>query len=194
MNKQVELIKTEIEKRLDTLYDELPDGNKAIYVGVTASEANITGKYTALESLLDYINSLQEEPVIEDLEEEIELQIRNLQGVHAIENGQNWWHGTYDDLREFARYFAEHSVYGSQAEDLEKAAEEYDGTMYLSDAFIAGANWQKEQMTKDATKIEVKIDAGGYPYIPQIELYDYSKDIPLAKEGDKVKVIVIKED
>ena len=49
MNKQVELIKAEIEKRLDTLYDELPDGNK---------EANITGKYTALESLLDYINSL----------------------------------------------------------------------------------------------------------------------------------------
>ena len=58
MNKQVELIKAEIEKRLDTLYDELPDGNKVIYVGVTASEANITGKYTALESLLDYINSL----------------------------------------------------------------------------------------------------------------------------------------
>lgn len=40
---------------------------------------------------------------------------------------------------------------------------------------------------------EVKIDAGGYPYIPQIELYDYEKDIPLAKEGEKVKVIVIKE-
>ena len=58
MNKQVELIKAEIEKRLDTLYDELPDGNKVIYVGVTASEANITSKYTALESLLDYINSL----------------------------------------------------------------------------------------------------------------------------------------
>lgn len=63
MNKQVELIKAEIEKRLDTLYNELPDGNKVIDVGVTASEANITGKYTALESLLDYINSLQEEPV-----------------------------------------------------------------------------------------------------------------------------------
>jgi hypothetical protein len=40
----------------------------------------------------------------------------------------------------------------------------------------------------------VKVDAGGYPYIPQIELYDYDKDIPLAKEGEKVKVIVIKED
>ena len=39
---------------------------------------------------------------------------------------------------------------------------------------------------------EVKVDAGGYPYIPQIELYDYEKDIPLAKAGDKVKLIIMK--
>lgn len=55
------------------------------------------------------------------------------------------------------------------------------------------ANWQMEQMMEYAIEREVKIDAGGYPYIPQIELYDYEKDIPLAKEGDKVKVIIMKE-
>lgn len=38
----------------------------------------------------------------------------------------------------------------------------------------------------------VRVDAGGYPYIPQIELYDYEEDIPLAKEGDKVKVVIMK--
>ena len=39
----------------------------------------------------------------------------------------------------------------------------------------------------------VKIDAGGYPYINcDIEFYDYDKDIPLAKEGDIVKVVLIK--
>ena len=38
---------------------------------------------------------------------------------------------------------------------------------------------------------EVRIDAGGYPYIPIIELYDYEKDVPLAKKGDKVKVIIM---
>lgn len=39
----------------------------------------------------------------------------------------------------------------------------------------------------------VKIDAGGYPYINcDIEFYDYDKDIPLAKEGDKIKVIIMK--
>lgn len=52
----------------------------------------------------------------------------------------------------------------------------------------------KQQMMAKAVDATVHIDAGGYPYIPQIELYDYDKDIPLAKKGDKYKVILIKED
>lgn len=56
-----------------------------------------------------------------------------------------------------------------------------------------GANWQKEQLLAKAVDTTVHIDAGNYPYIPQMELYDYDKDIPLAKEGDKYKVILIKE-
>ena len=64
----------------------------------------------------------------------------------------------------------------------------------LTIAVKEGAKWQKEQMMAESIDVEVKMDAGGYPYIPQIELYDYDKDIPLAKEGDKYKVILIKED
>ncbi len=56
------------------------------------------------------------------------------------------------------------------------------------------AAWQKQQMMAKAVDATVHIDAGGYPYIPQVELYDYEKDIPFAKEGDKYKVILIKED
>lgn len=41
--------------------------------------------------------------------------------------------------------------------------------------------------------IEVKEDVGGYPYVPAIELYDYDNDKPLAKRGDKVKIIIIKQ-
>lgn len=53
----------------------------------------------------------------------------------------------------------------------------------------------KQQMMKDAIDTIVKVDAGGYPYIDRtIELYDYDKDIPLAKEGDKYKVVLIKEE
>lgn len=60
--------------------------------------------------------------------------------------------------------------------------------------FKAGAKWKEQQMMKDATDVTVHVDAGGYPYIPQMELYDYDNDVPLAKEGDKYKVILIKED
>jgi len=51
----------------------------------------------------------------------------------------------------------------------------------------------KQQMMAKAIDVEVKVDAGGYPYIPTIELYDYDKDIPLANEGDKYNIVLIKE-
>ena len=88
------------------------------------------------------------------------------------------------------------------SEDLEEAANEYAKDYLFTPKpqrapnihFINGANWQKEQMLTKAVEAVVKVDAGGYPYIPQIELYDYDKDVPLAKEGDKYKVVLIKED
>ena len=58
-------------------------------------------------------------------------------------------------------------------------------------AFKEGAQWQKEKIMKDAIEREVKEDAGGYPYIDATELYDYDNDKPLAKEGDKVNVIIM---
>lgn len=82
-----------------------------------------------------------------------------------------------------------------------------------------GANWQKEQdhdacyqceknydnvfykgeqhaiaqMKEDAIERTVKEDAGGYPYIDETELYDYEKDEPTAKKGDKIKVYIFKD-
>ena len=65
----------------------------------------------------------------------------------------------------------------------------------FDDAIKYGMRLQKEQMMAEAIDVEVKLDAGGYPYIDKtIELYNYDKDIPLAKAGEKVKVLVIKED
>lgn len=103
------------------------------------------------------------------------------------------------------------------SEDLEKAANEWNTKasftpfyMALDDkgnpngvrrdytthaeSFKAGAEWLKAKLMKDAIDVTVHIDSGGYPYIPQLELYDYDKDIPLAKEGDKYKVILIKDE
>ena len=71
---------------------------------------------------------------------------------------------------------------------------ENNRTPTFIDAIEYGMKKQKEQMMAKAIDVEVHVDAGGYSYIPQIELYDYDKDVPLAKEGDNVKVIVIKEE
>ena len=62
-----ELIKAEIERRMDDLYPLLPDATAVLNEAITPDEANLTGKYLALESLLAFINSLPEEPVSEDL-------------------------------------------------------------------------------------------------------------------------------
>ena len=50
-----------------------------------------------------------------------------------------------------------------------------------------------EWVLKDAIECTVHEDAGGYPYIPNIELYDYEKDRPTAKKGDKIKILIIKD-
>ncbi len=146
---------------------------------------------TALEM---YIDSLQEEPVNNGLDLGC--------GVIWKEEPVN------DELEEAAKRYA---TEGDEISGLYIIDEEVE-------AFKAGANWQKEkdkqwiaeehkhifakgrdsmkqQMMKNAIDTIVKVDAGGYPYVDRtIELYDYDKDIPLAKEGDKVKIVVIKED
>lgn len=93
------------------------------------------------------------------------------------------------------------------SEDLEEAAISYAATGEFLDngkemidfqkemSFKAGAKWQITKLMKDATEAIVAVDADGYPYVDKtIELYDYDKDVPLAKYGDKYKVILIKED
>lgn len=92
--------------------------------------------------------------------------------------------------------------------DLEKEYEEYvvddpifgnfitNDTMGMELAkhfFELGLKANQEDNVIGTLEREVKIDAGGYPCIDcYIEFYDYDKDIPLAKEGDKVKVIIMK--
>ena len=49
-----------------------------------------------------------------------------------------------------------------------------------------------EWLLEGAFECTVHEDAGGYPYINQIELYDYDKDRPIAKKGDKIKVLIFR--
>ena len=65
---------------------------------------------------------------------------------------------------------------------------------FLNTLEVKEVNLEKNNVIGTLERV-VKIDAGGYPCIDcYIEFYDYDKDIPLAKEGDKVKIIVVKEE
>ena len=128
---------------------------------------------TALEK---YIDSLQEEPVSEELDEAAKN--------HAVER--------YRATRDMV--LAEKCKW-SFKEGAEWQKKQDQSTIELAEdhAMLAGMEKMKEEMMAKAVEVTVHIDAGNYPYIPQIELYDYDKDVPLAKEGDKYKVVLIKE-
>ena len=134
------------------------------------------GKLEALEEIADFIDSLQEEPVSENFEEAADNAFNKVLNTHEIVN-----------IRSCMEMFK----YGAQWKE-----KEMQSTIELAEdhAMLAGMEKMKEQMMKDAIDVEVHIDAGNYPYIPEIELYDYDKDEPLAKSGDKYKVVLIKED
>ena len=121
-------------------------------------------KISALKEVLSFIDSMQEESVSEELES-----FANNIGVKEEIKIH------IDDL--------ETEIYVGMA--LKEAVKR---------AVKTGAQWMYEKMMKNAFEYKVKVDAGGYPYIPQMELWDYDKDEPLAKEGDRYKVILIKED
>ncbi len=140
---------------------------------------DITNKYRL--NLIRAIEYLQEEPVSDDLEEAaITVADKDMQGRQIMEESN-------ENRQLYSRIFRRGFKDGA------KWQKQQEYTCY-EEAFEDGAKWKYEQMLKDAFECEVKVDAGGYPYIPQMELYDYDKDIPLAKEGDKYKVILIEED
>ena len=76
------------------------------------------------------------------------------------------------------------------SEDLKKFAEEWDESLYRSDAVIAGAKWHKQQIMKEAVEAQYhgNVMFQGQTFV----LWDY-KDLPL-EAGDKVKLIIVNED
>jgi len=125
-----------------------------------------------IEAINMAVKALQEEPVSE----------QNLSNVERTV--KNWKEPVSEELEEASK---NHAVERFRTTRDEFLAEKCKWS------FKAGAQWQKEQIMAKVIDVEVKVDAGGYPYIPTIELYDYDKDIPLANEGDKYNVVLIKE-
>ena len=156
--------------------------------------------YTRLQILRSYIDTLEVKEV--DLEEASKN--------YALNNTP--WDDCKDEIQESFKaganwqkeQFEKNRIAACDRQTGEEAEREQDFVMGIiecehrqptfDDAIKYGMRLQRENMMKDATDVTVHIEAGNYPYIPQLELYDYDKDIPLAKEGDKYKVILIKED
>ena len=93
---ELDTLLVEIEKRLNELYELLPDASKVENCNITISEACNTGKYTALESFRRFIDTLKVEEV--DLEKEIELVKGDYEQVDVE------WNNDFDFI---ARHFFE---------------------------------------------------------------------------------------
>ena len=60
-------------------------------------------------------------------------------------------------------------------------------------AMLAGMVKKEEEMREKALEVTVYLDDNGYPCIPEIVLFDFDKNQPTAKEGDKKKVYIFKD-
>lgn len=165
-------------------------------IGLSEHENGVEqGRMEIINALSLFLDSLQKEPVSEELEEAA--------NAYAITVYNNY----LDNPKAFENIDAD-----TLNEDAFKAGAKWQKQQFEKDytdlcngivsakglavkmAYDKGMADAREQMMVKAIDVEVKVDAGGYPYTPAIELYDYDKDVPLAKEGDKYKVILIKED
>lgn len=80
--------------------------------------------------------------------------------------------------------------FGIKSNDLEEAACEYDNS-HIDDnnfAFKAGAKWQKEKMMEDAVDGEI------YFSLDYQQYRIYTEPLAYFHHGDKVKLIIIKEE
>ena len=192
---QIKLIKNEIERLSDL-----------------SSEGRLTPfDFRIIKS---FIESLEKEQDV-DLEKEIDTAFfksypgtKKLTHKELSQIARNFYelgcrHAAvlYDDIEKERQRRQE----AEQPQGLDGAAEEainkaYPGDAYyyvgrparrlFKEGFKAGAKWMAEQ--GETLEVEVRSDCGGYPYIPAIELYDYDKDAPTAKAGDKVIVQIRK--
>jgi len=144
-------------------------------------------KEEAYNEVLAILDTMQEEPVSEN-----KMTISKEWFEHCKKSWYNegYIDGEYNRDRQF-----ENSVSEDLGEYINELSKQFPEVSFakLSRIAVRVAKWQREQMMAKAIDVEVKVEAGGYPYIPQMELYDYDKDVPLAKEGDRYKVILIKE-
>ena len=208
----IEQIKAEIER----LKGQLIRGACAAQI-----EMETNCKEEAYDEILSFLSTLESEKPMNQkgLGEEIQ---RFLSNATKMDKGE--WKGKYPisemGFGVVARHFyelgcrrtaekADEIEYNRQRaeecvpNDLEEAARRYGFEEYMrrcnggeygtsEDAFIAGAKWDREQMMREAVEGVVCYGSKG-AYIETDFLGEYNTDV-YGNPGDKVRVIIVKED
>ena len=172
----------------------------------TATGDFAEGRRMEQRIILSFLSDLEKsEKPIEGLEEEIrEFVEQEWDGLHD-NDGNPLYTADYLEYiaRHFARWGAGHRGSSEIPNDLEEAADEYAGEpdgfidMTAYRAFIAGAKWQKEKLMKEAIHYVVQddLDSHGASYnIPFIRIGTIALKPKGIGVGDKVRIIIVKED
>ena len=129
------------------------------------------GKMEALEGIVDFIDSLQEEPVSEDLEVEVDRWYNN-------EAPKEFEDVLYDDIEKCAKHFV----------DWQKQQDQSTIELAEDHAMLAGMEKMKEEMIAKVAEGKV-ISYEGISFPVSNEIHKLGLE-----EGDKVKVIILKDE
>ena len=148
MTDKVQKIREEVERRMNCFKNERNTLLKA-----SDNNLSLGARIAMCEEILSFIDSMQEEPVSEDLEKEVN------------------------------KYF--HALYSGWTDEQRK--EDFLVEELCTNVARHFANWQKEQMMNGAIELPLYLD-GDFLTID----YDFTESG--FKVGDKVKLIIIKEE
>lgn len=161
--------------KVQKIREEVERLKKETSIGLSEHENGVEqGRMEIIDAISLFPNSIQEEPVSEDLEEACD----------------SYYNETWDE-------------HGGRAMVVDGCHDIWFPSLATDDFFKAGAKWQKEQMMKNVvleTKVMKDSDGDGIdtPYEEWITLED--AEIPFIpdniglKDGDKVKVIILKDE
>lgn len=196
-----QLIRAEIERQLEYFKGKEDDAWDDCDNYTDEDAWWYQGHWKMCAKLLAFIDSLPDEQPSKDLDEELnKWRHIHFDGERDGDFSGEWLMRTTQ--LKFAQHFYELGQHSKipASKDLEEAANNYispieneQGLSFIGfsgqdikDAFIAGAEWQKDQMLKDAVECELYRDGDCLTIDLDMEKLGHTED-------DKVKVIIVKE-
>lgn len=142
------------------------------------------------KKILDYVGNNQYSKMLTDIDTD-DLDRFAHQCAYCMSHGYGKYPPTWTEVEHSCKLGALWQQEQEKGSLRQKVKEDLDEL--FQEHYKEVENFITWELTKDAIEREVKVDAGGYPYIDATELYDYASDKPLAKAGDKVKIIILLE-